>query len=605
MTPEVRPVAITSVRFRNYKSLEDYSLSLGSFNVLVGPNNAGKSTILGAFRLLALGLRAARSRKPEMLRDPDGRRRAGYVVATAGSSVSLENVHTDLADEDTTVTFSLSNKNRLRLYFPADGGCLLFCDGPARIPTSPTEFRAAVPLTIAQVPVLGPVEHREALLKEETVQAALETHRASRHFRNFWYYQPDGFDAFAAMLNETWPAMEIQRPEVQFGAETSLAMFCREERMTREIYWAGFGFQVWCQLLTHVQRAADSTLLIIDEPEIYLHPDLQRQLIHVLRGVSADVLLATHSTEILNEVDPSDLLLIERRKSRATRLTGAGDLQSAIAALGSGHNVQLAQLARHRRVVFVEGGDFTLLRLFARKLGRRELANGNGVAVVPLEGFSGWERVKPVAWGFEQVLKTSISLSVVLDRDFRSEEELEWIKSQLVDSVEFVHIHDRKEIENYLLDSEALERAAARAAADRIRRGALGLTEQVDIVDLFERATEPYREEWRGQYQARRAEYLGRSRRDLATLNTETSRWFEARWRNMSDRVAVVHGKKTLSLINSSLQDSLGVTLTPGRIVEAMSVERLPSTLVSLIDKLDSFRGGRPPSSSREQPNGR
>lgn len=599
MPPEARPVAITSVRFRNYKALAEYSLYLGSFNVLVGPNNAGKSTILGAFRLLALGLRAARSRKPEMLRDPEGNRRAGYVVATTGSSVSLENVHTDLADEDTTVTFSLSNGNRLRLYFPLEGGCLLFCDGPARIPASPTAFRAAFPVSIAQVPVLGPVEHREVLLKAETVQAALETHRASRHFRNFWYYQPDGFDAFAEMLNETWPTMEIQRPEVQFGAETTLAMFCREERLTREIYWAGFGFQVWCQLLTHVQRAADSTLLIIDEPEIYLHPDLQRQLIHVLRGVHADVLLATHSTEILNEVDPSDLLLVEKKKKRATRLSGAGDVQAALTALGSGHNVQLAQLARHRRVVFVEGGDFSLLRLFARKLGRRELANGNGVAVVPLEGFAGWERVKPVAWGFEQVLKTSVSLSVILDRDFRSDEEIESIRAQLGDHVEFVHIHNRKEIENYLLDTAALERAAARAISDRLRRGAMGVPDRVDIAQLMEEITDPYREEWRGQYQARRAEYLRRQRRDLATLNTETSRWFEALWRNAAGRAAIVHGKKTLSLLNSRLQESAGITLTPSRIIDAMSVDELPDDLVALIDALDAFRTRTVDSGSR------
>lgn len=34
---------ITSIRFRNYKAFRDYSISLNPFNVLVGPNNAGKS----------------------------------------------------------------------------------------------------------------------------------------------------------------------------------------------------------------------------------------------------------------------------------------------------------------------------------------------------------------------------------------------------------------------------------------------------------------------------------------------------------------------------------------------------------------------------------
>ena len=74
-------------------------------------------------------------------------------------------------------------------------------------------------------------------------------------------------------------------------------MFCLEDRMTRELYWAGFGFQIWCQLLTHLCRAQDSSLVVIDEPEVYLHPDVQRQLIGILRELGPDVLLATHSTE--------------------------------------------------------------------------------------------------------------------------------------------------------------------------------------------------------------------------------------------------------------------------------------------------------------------
>lgn len=32
------PLRLTSIRFRNYKSFKDYSISFTSFNVLVGPN---------------------------------------------------------------------------------------------------------------------------------------------------------------------------------------------------------------------------------------------------------------------------------------------------------------------------------------------------------------------------------------------------------------------------------------------------------------------------------------------------------------------------------------------------------------------------------------
>jgi predicted ATPase len=42
----------TSAKFRNFKSLKDFTVPLKRVNILVGPNNAGKSSVLDAFRAL-------------------------------------------------------------------------------------------------------------------------------------------------------------------------------------------------------------------------------------------------------------------------------------------------------------------------------------------------------------------------------------------------------------------------------------------------------------------------------------------------------------------------------------------------------------------------
>ena len=83
---------ITSIRFRNYKAFRDYSISLNAFNVLVGPNNAGKSTVLGAIRILSEGLRRARAKSPELIRDKNERQVRGYSVRLQGLPISTENV---------------------------------------------------------------------------------------------------------------------------------------------------------------------------------------------------------------------------------------------------------------------------------------------------------------------------------------------------------------------------------------------------------------------------------------------------------------------------------------------------------------------------------
>ncbi|WP_352523403.1 MULTISPECIES: AAA family ATPase [unclassified Mesorhizobium] len=69
--------------------------------------------------------------------------------------------------------------------------------------------------------------------------------------------------------------MDIEKPIVDYSHKNArLYMFCPESRIPREIFWAGFGFQVWCQMLTHLIQSSNNSLFLIDEPDIYLHSEL-------------------------------------------------------------------------------------------------------------------------------------------------------------------------------------------------------------------------------------------------------------------------------------------------------------------------------------------
>src|SRR5690348_10898342 len=88
----IEKLRITSIRFRNYKAFSQYSVSLSSFNVLVGPNNAGKSTVLGALRILSAGIRKARAKSPELITGPKGHHVRAYSIQLDGLPISSENV---------------------------------------------------------------------------------------------------------------------------------------------------------------------------------------------------------------------------------------------------------------------------------------------------------------------------------------------------------------------------------------------------------------------------------------------------------------------------------------------------------------------------------
>ncbi len=265
----------TSVRFHRYKAFRDYSLSLERFNILVGPNNCGKSTVLGSFRILAEGIRKASSRNPTIVPGPQGETR-GYSIELQDIPVATENVFHDYDDsQPAAITFRVSNGNELLLYFPEHSSCYLICRSRERWVTSTSTFRSQYNISIGFVPILGPVEHDESLFQKEAARLALLTYRAARNFRNIWHHYPEDFDDFRALVQSTWPGMDIVRPEVDTSHDKPLLrMFCPEERIPRKIFWSCFGFQVCCQMLTYIVRWKGSSLFMIDEPDIYLHADL-------------------------------------------------------------------------------------------------------------------------------------------------------------------------------------------------------------------------------------------------------------------------------------------------------------------------------------------
>lgn len=579
---------IRRIEFENFKALRNYAVSLSDMNILVGPNNSGKSTIIGALRTLDAALRFARARAPMRLHVGETAYIA-YRIPEDSVPISLENVLTDYRGTESRVTFHLTNRNTLTLIFPEEGGCVLLPEVDGGVVTSAAVFKREFPLSIIIVPVLGPVEHREKLRERSTVVGGLSTHRASRHFRSYWHYEPEGFRAFADLLERTWPDLKIEAPVLNPGAE--LAMFCYEGRTPREIYWVGFGFQVWCQLLTHLSRVTPDTLLVVDEPEVYLHPDVQRQMLGIIRDLGAEVLMATHSSEIIAEADPSEIVLIDKRQEAAVRLKNVAGVQRALKAVGSVHNITLTALARSRRILFVEGlDDFQLIRRFARRMGLQELSSGAGIAALESGGFGSWRKVTVLGTGMAEALGSPLLIGAVYDRDYYCPEQITEVVEALSGSVTLAWVLERKEIENYLLVPSALDRTIVRAIADRRERTGGPEPEVVAAADILDEITQPMRDDIVAQLMARAHEFLLAKGQDRSVLNKEVMVSVAQRWSDLETRMALVPGKEVLREFRQRIQDLYGVTLTDARITEAMTRDEIPQDMRQLLAKLEAFR---------------
>lgn len=578
-----------SVTFKNYKALKSFSIHLNEFNVLVGPNNAGKSTVIGAFRLLQEGIRRARSKNPNYIQFA---KTFGYHVPISGIPIATENIFSDYDDsQPASIDFDLATGAKLQLVFPDNDVCYLIPHPPGRPVRTPSEFRRAFDVTIGIVPVLGPVEHNEPLYQREAARNALQTHRASRNFRNIWYHYPEGFDEFQQLISATWPGMEILKPEIDTTRERPvLHMFCPEKRFLREIFWAGFGFQVWCQMLTYILRAASDSLLVIDEPDIYLHSDLQRQLVSILREAAPDVLIATHSTEIIAEAEPSELLVVKKGARSASRVKNVEQLRGIFATLGSNLNPVLTQLAKTGRAIFVEGKDFRLLSAFARKLGYSQIANRSDFAVIPANGFN-QSMVRDFKAGIESTIGRKICAGIVFDRDYRSAEEVGMLLDDFRSFSDLQHIHERKEIENYLIEPAPLQRAVDKRIAERRARTGCSIP-HFDVSSTLDEILQSVKSEVMSQHLARGVDYLKSVEPglDKTTLTKRILDEFEKQWSTSDGCISLAPGKDVLASLNSALQERCGVTVTALAVVSEMKTSEVPSDIRNLLRKIDEFR---------------
>lgn len=571
---------ITSVHFDNFKSLNNYSVSLKKFNVLIGPNNTGKSTILDAFRVLNGAYRYSSKLNPKTLILPNEEMGYGYEVPESSIPIVIEHVHTDYNDLPTTISFRCTGDKYLDVRFFKDRQPYLLLRAPGRLPSTSSAFRREFPLGLSIIPTLGPLEHEEGLNTPEYVNRYKASHRAPGLLRNIWYHDPSNFDKFKRLLEESWPGMSVELPSRASTLSDKLVMFCIERGITRELFWVGSGFQIWIQLLTHIVKSEGMELMVVDEPEIYLHPDLQRKVTDILRSLSSRVVLASHSVEIINEVDPDDVLIVDKNQRAARRLTDLEGMQGAVNLLGSTQNIHLARLARGKNILFVEGKDKAILNRIAITLGRSDLFSTGGITVIPIEGFSNWERASDTKWAFNKILKEDIAISAIYDRDFKCQEEVDDFLKKVRQEVPNTYVFNRHEIENYLLMPAVIKKSVC------LRLGIAQRDLKINIEDLLARGTDVLKNEVVSQLSSEALRYKRSSGIAPAQIMKDSMQLVDNAWPSLDDRLKIVPGKELLTYLNVELQKTLRISLTPSLLLHCMEKQDVDPFLDKIFEDI-------------------
>lgn len=140
----------------------------------------------------------------------------------------------------------------------------------------------------------------------------------------------------------------------------------------RDLMVEGSGFLQWLSVYT-LATSPDADILLFDEPDAHLHPTLQQEMLAHLEklasAVGKQVLLATHSSEILRHADPGAILQI--RSDGSTRyLTQSHQKVGLLEGIGSDYAPRIDQIRKTKRLLLIEGtSDTSILQRLAHTAG--------------------------------------------------------------------------------------------------------------------------------------------------------------------------------------------------------------------------------------------
>ncbi|MFF7487404.1 ATP-dependent endonuclease [Streptomyces luteogriseus] len=193
-------------------------------------------------------------------------------------------------------------------------------------------------------------------------------------------------------------------------------------------------------------------IMLVEEPEVHLHPALETALMEYLKNISNEcqIFLTTHSTNFLDVGDLRNVYMIRKEPDTQIQLL---DVTEAEESIPQELGIRLSSLFMYDRLIFVEGpSDEQVLRSFADKLG---VSFGQAALGFVTTGGARNFTHYATASTLKFLGKRNVKTVFVLDRDERDEEDLRKLQRQ-ISGVSELQLLKRRELENYLLAPAAL-----------------------------------------------------------------------------------------------------------------------------------------------------
>lgn len=604
---------IKELKLVKFKKFENTSVSLKPFTILMGENSCGKTTILQAINL-ALN---AFSKRELYQYGRNGRVKARSKGVGSNSLEGLKN--TDFRE----LYYAKKSRNNRRGE-KSDIGCTieviddydnsykmqissLFGNYNLTPLSKETDFNDKVilhnyePLLISGFVGVSAQEERSLSL---AIKSKLQNGDVSGVIRNLLYdtkeQVPENYQLLIRRLAEDF---EFKIAEVDFSEKKDIYVkaYYSEKIGSQPLEFdfsaSGSGFMQVLQILTAIYRYCpqSSRVVLLDEPDAHLHPNMQVALIESLRKVQDElgiqIILSTHSTAIIENAMPTEIVPVYNAE-RLTPLASKNEVESFVEEHIGSYDLSTAYLSG--LFLFFEDSKIDYF-IRCDQLLKTNLLSG-ATTVAHMTGRTKDDKL-PFSMNevFTELLNKEISIAVIRDSDGIDVE----IKDALIEyadkkKVEY-HILDRYEMENYLLDPNLIYRAIRK----KYNNSDIGVDE---IKEKIRKALQETIQLSKYRYCSTLEDSIKKSTfvpaLDMYRSTNDyqrKARSIEDSYQKMSefdDLIKYGMGKQALRNVFGWLNEMHKINLCQRDILSVMKKEDIPEELVGFFEKLSLKRNG-------------
>lgn len=540
-------------------------------------NNAGKSTLIEALKILSLVSRKYKTARfvipPRWV---ENERCKGVSPNLVNMNITDHGIFNMYGNPPAIIEGFFTNGTFIKAYVGdrLEIFAIVYNEDGEPIRSSSDAKKVQIPI-IEVLPQISAVLDNEKVIQKTTVDNNRFTRLASRNFRNQLFYYKEAFPSFKEMVESTWERLKVMPVEAYMLDEgRMLDFFVRVNNFEAEIAWMGHGLQMWIQTMWFVSQCSHDSIVVLDEPDVYMHADLQRRLVRLLMPKFKQVIIATHSLEIIEEV-PSDYIVpIDSSKLDLRPIGDETILHRVTGELNGSLNIDLARMYISNSFIIMDSDETSrkILSAFQSILFPEDIHPIINLPKAFINGWDSWNTITSLSEVFRNS-KVPVNLYCVFDSGFHTKEKIRKLDLQAKSWNIDLHIWSKNSIENFVIHHDVIYRYISKnKMRGQLTHESLNLKIDEIVsdmkVDTLNGLTKIIQQS---------------SKDDLSVILDRAMQELEIRWDSPYN---IISGRNFFNRLSLWTQDSFGITISARQIVPYFSREEVPNEIVSVISNI-------------------